>query len=85
MTGNDEIKESIIRLVKDSTGIKATELIAKLATHDDRYPQDEDILELIEQVAVAGDILELEYLVPQMDYRIKSIYFPKGTEFLNVK
>lgn len=27
------------------------------------------------------EVIEIEYILPQMDYRIKSMYFPKGTQF----
>jgi len=32
-----------------------------------------------------GKIVELEYLLPQMEYRVKSLYFPAHTVFLRMK
>lgn len=39
----------------------------------------ENLMNLLDQMVAAGRIVEVEYVVPSMDYRIKSLYFPAGT------
>lgn len=31
-----------------------------------------------------GEIIEIEYVIPHMSYRVKSLYFPIGTKFPNL-
>ena len=36
-------------------------------------------MELIDRMVTRGQIVEVEYVAPPQDYRIKSLYFPAGT------
>ena len=84
----EDLKKSIISTVNDSRGIAATELVAKFVCHIHEYEYEcdcENIPELIQELVDGGEIFELEYILPSLDYRIKSMYFPKGTRILNVK
>ena len=36
--------------------------------------------EALEKLIEEGEIVEICYILPHMDYRLKSIYFPKGTK-----
>lgn len=40
-------------------------------------------LNVVNDLIGSGDIVELEYVLPHMDYRVKSFYMPRGTN-LNV-
>jgi hypothetical protein len=40
----------------------------------------DDLPQLLNKLVAANRIVELEYVTPDMNYRTKSIYFPKGTE-----
>jgi len=71
------IKETILDIINSNSGIKAVDLIIKVSTvHPISY--DEFSTE-IEKLIHEGEIIELEYTLPDFEYRIKSIYFPKGT------
>lgn len=44
-----------------------------------------DPIDLIELMVKEGEIVELEYSLPDSNYRIKSMFFPKGTVFYQNK
>ena len=69
-----EMKEKVIELVNDFGPIKATELVVRLIDI-----QGTNITDILDELVKNGDIIEVEYTLPQMDYRVKSLYFPKGT------
>lgn len=77
------IKDIIIETVSSHQGIKATELVVEVMQQIDiptrqvfeRDEYDKSLVELIEN----GEIIEVEYTLPHMDYRVKSLYFPKDT------
>ena len=66
-------KALIIEAVEAAGRIKATELVAKrqIALLDDP-------LSLISECILDGSIREVEYKVPSMSYRIKSLLLPKN-------
>lgn len=71
----DEMKQQIVNLVNINPGIKTIDVcsLRDLAINSVSIP------ELIEELVKEWKILEVEYITPQMDYRIKSILFPYGT------
>lgn len=79
----DELKKIIIDIVNDNNGLKSMELIPKLPESVFIYLKSEDICETLDELVSNGDILEIEYSVPNYSYKIKSFYLPKGTEILN--
>jgi hypothetical protein len=72
------IQERIIEIVENKQAIKGTELAVILATE---FLDVDNVTEIIETLVKNGEIVELEYSLPNMNYRIKSIYFPKGTQY----
>lgn len=74
----DLLKEAIIKVVEGYQGLKATELVVKIF---DVIPPSESpkILDAIWELVEAGEIIEINYILPQMDYRTKSFLLPKGT------
>jgi hypothetical protein len=88
-TTEQKIREHIIQVVNDSQGIKGVELSCKLieflilninkkgdvpVTIYSNYFQN-----IMDDLVKSGDIIEIEYILPNMSYRIKSMFFPKGT------
>ncbi len=43
----------------------------------------EAVIDLINRMVKEGDLVEIEFVLPTMDYRVKSYYFPRGTK-LNI-
>lgn len=73
-----DIKSIIKKTVNNNQGIKATELVLEVMHQSSDMNLDayEDaLMELIKE----GEIVEVEYTLPQMDYRVKSWYLPKDT------
>ena len=74
-------KEAILTSVNTRQGITAVELVLNCMSFigPSQFEEVEYTFQLAELVS-NKEIVELEYILPQMDYRIKSIYFPKGTK-----
>jgi len=75
-----DYKEIIKTKIDNSTGIKGVEL--SLAVMDVVNPaifKFEEYWNAITELVESGEVMELEFVLPQIDYRTKSIYFPKGT------
>lgn len=82
---DDEIKNVILEVVYNLTPVKSVDLVIavadKLRQLDrrlDRHRLD-SIPRYIEELVTSKDIVEIEYILPTMRYRIKSLYFCKDT------
>ena len=62
--------QSILEYVNECGPVKASEILVNCRC------TPEEIQSLVEK----GELIEIEYVVPRMNYRIKSLLFPKGTE-----
>jgi len=80
------MKEEIIKIVNDYEPINSIELTSKISTWENntRNHLDDEwrFSDVLNELVKNGDIIEMCYTLPQMDYRIKSLYFPKGTTIL---
>lgn len=76
------LRKTILNCVNSAQGLKGVELVLKvMATYGPnptRLNNNQYNLEL-ERLVEEKEIVEIEYILPSIDYRIKSIYFPKGT------
>ena len=70
------VEEILVEEVENRQGCKATELAYALA---ERLPNCQDISSLISACVLKGLVDELEYVLPNMTYRIKSWILPAGT------
>lgn len=82
----EQIKQIIKNIVNLRPGIGNVQLVLDVMTvvnpvclFENQY--QEELKSLIEN----KEILEIEYIRPNMDYRIKSVYFPAGTKFINME
>jgi hypothetical protein len=77
---NYDYRSGILRFINAHSGVKGVELVMLIL--GDTNPSNISIeayhYELANLVK-EGEIVEVEYTLPSMDYRVKSIYFPKGT------
>lgn len=66
----------VCQVVEEKQGCKATELAAdvRIAT------SGRDLPSAIQRLVFAGDLVEIEYILPKLNFRIKSFLLPKGTE-----
>ena len=76
-------KEKIIELVTATPGIKLMSLIPKMVEFITE--KNTNVPDLVEKMVLAGEIIEVEYITPQMNYRTKSLLFPKGTKVVRRK
>ncbi len=72
------------------SGMKATELVAEVMStlcekHKDLGVSSEELLNEVEVLIQSGDIIEIDFVVPAMDYRIKSFYLPKDTFIKSIR
>lgn len=80
-------KPDIVKSVMENVeaGIKQTELVVKVVSdlfkgEDGGIESDFDsIVSVIKELIDRGEILELEYTLPHLSYRIKSFLLPKGS------
>jgi hypothetical protein len=74
--------ELILKKVNESSGIKQVELALAVMTEIGPGRFDNHSFQHELEYAIShGEIIELEYVVPQTSYKMSSLYFPKGTEF----
>jgi len=80
-----DLKDVILELVNKGQGIKGPELATEVCVkcvEKGINATIEDYRPLLEQLVKDCEIVEIEYVLPSMTYRTKSIFFPKGTEIL---
>ena len=78
----DDFKKLIVEAVAAANGIKSTELVChpsiiRRAASDDGAPSVPD---LIDELVSEGRLIEIEFVLPHMKYRIKSFLLPAGTD-----
>lgn len=82
-TGEHIMKDLLdlaIDIIENSSGIKAVELTLKLSKSS--YSVDE-IIAVLEELENSDSVNTLVYTLPNMEYREKIIFFPKGTKMLS--
>lgn len=81
MTTISEIKGQVKKLVLAKQGCKAGELVAEMTKwFVEKGDSSEDLLFTIDAMVSDGELIEVEYSLPNMSYRLKSFYFPVDTE-----
>lgn len=76
----DTLKQAIIETITAKQGVKSTELVAILASeHPELLVMMGNLADILEELVHEGEIVEIEYSLPNMRYRAKSWYLPKGT------
>lgn len=74
-----DLDQYIMSVVEDKAPIKGVDLAVEIAKHQHGVTET-DITQSLGRLAAAGLIQEIEYVLPKMSYRVKSIYFPEGTK-----
>ena len=72
-----EAKAILEAYVEDMQGTKATELCSSKQLII--MLKEFNIPELLEQLVTEHRVVEVEYTLPSMSYKVKSFYLPKGT------
>ena len=74
--GKEEAKRLIVKVVANVQGCKATELAANTAI---ALGVGQDLPKYLEELVRDDELIELEYTVPSIPYRLKSFLLPKGS------
>ncbi len=80
------LSELIAAKVNSLNGVKATqlasdpELVQACLAVEKETGKEVDLIGLLDEMVWSGDLVEVEYAVPERPDRIKSLYFPKGTQ-----
>lgn len=77
MTTKDDVKKHILQIIIDKQGLKATELIAEMTVG---IINNFDIPSIIDELVFENAIVEIEYIIPTINYRIKSYLLPSNTK-----
>lgn len=79
----DEAKKILIEWCE--SGVKATEMITKLMDVRPDVFGNMNIPELMEELVRENKIVEIEYVLPSLNFRIKSFFLPAGTEIQSIR
>jgi len=87
MSVKPNYEKLILDAVNNHNSIRNVDLVLNVMSHltTPTLMNYEDYEAAIEHLLSKGDIIELEVIMPQANYRVKSIYFPKGTEFVEIR
>lgn len=80
MTTKFTLREAILTTVNTRNGVNGVDLVLNCMGLFGPWFEDKDYMFLLAELVSSGEIVELEFILPSMDYRVKSIYFPKGTK-----
>ncbi len=80
----EEAKDILVQYC--SAGIKNTELVLELSLYCAAFPDlsKHDISELLEELVREDRIVEIEYILPSLEFRVKSFFLPVGTEIVAI-
>lgn len=72
----DDLKDFLVEWVIEHQGVKGGELVvAGTVRFGEKFK-----LEVLEELVQEGRLVEIEYVLPSMDYRVKSFYLPGGAK-----
>lgn len=71
----DQAKQVLVDKIVGLQGLKATELATEVAVE----LQEFDVPKLLDELVAEKRIIEIQYTLPDMNWRHKSFYFPAGT------
>lgn len=73
-----DLDNYILIVVEDKAPIKNVDLAVEIAKHQHGVTES-DIAESLKRLASAGKIMEIQYILPNVATRTKSIFFPGKT------
>ena len=77
-----EAKDKIVETINVAQGVKATQLAVM---NEIIQLQHFNVPLLLNDLVREGRIVEVEYVLPEMKWRIKSFYLPAGSELRTLK
>lgn len=80
MNNLDILKHAVRDMVVEMQGCKITELIPVFMKKHHQLVGIYDLIEVINSMIDDGDLVSIDYVLPSMNYRIKSFILPAGTK-----
>jgi hypothetical protein len=82
MITKEELKDKIVELITEVQGCKATELVTKSQFNLDmiRALEVYDLPTVLAELLHERRLIEVEYVLPQLNFRAKSFLLPAGVE-----
>ena len=76
----DRLTDAILYIVDSKGAIKSVDLAIAVVQlmHPIEY-DSKDYLEMLKELVGGDKLVEIEYILPNMPDRVKSVYFPVGT------
>lgn len=79
------LRAAILAEISDSKALKATELVAKVVVAIGGQTVDQEFSEVLDALIEEGEIVEIEYVLDDMDSKIKSFLLPKGARLRSLR
>lgn len=73
----DEAKKMIFDEVTAAQGCKIAELVVRLCDQTEEFSRH--LIQMVEEMVADQQLVEVEYVLPSMNYRRKSFLLPGGT------
>ena len=74
-----DFEQLIVKIVEDHQGLKATELAVLVGDNKATVGLLGDFPLILDKLVSEGKLVELEYVLPSMNYRAKSFILPANT------
>jgi len=80
----EEAKSLIVSTVERTQGCKATQVLCLVENEGDMIllARDYNVVELIAELVKERKLVEVEYILPAMNYRVKSFLLPALTKVM---
>jgi hypothetical protein len=75
-----QVKQQIVSVVEGRQGCKLTELVADPDLLDAVTSVGRQFIDLVNELIDEGRLVEVEYTVPRLNWRLKSFILPAGSE-----
>lgn len=79
------LRTAILSAIAGFQGVKSTELVAKVVLEIGGNSVDAQLAEMLDKLIEDGEIIEIEYILPEMPYRVKSFLLPKGCKLRSLR
>jgi len=78
----DKIKSTIQNIVEQKQGCKVTELIADIPNEVFNEISSDDFFPILNELIEDKKLIQISYVLPNLDYRIKDFLLPGGTRLI---
>ena len=77
-----KLAKMVLKRTNEKQGWKITEAVADKILVELAIKEKEDLMKVIEELVKYEKLIEIEYILPNLEYRIKSFLLPKETKIL---